>query len=136
MSPLTMTGMRTALLDRAHEAPSRRAPLKNWQRVRPCTVISLTPAASARCASSGALRLVSSQPSRILSVTGTRTAPTTASISASGVIEIAHQRRARELAGHLARRAAHVDVDDVGAEPLGDARAFRHPVRLRGRRVE
>ena len=47
------------------------SPLKNWQRVRACTVTSCTPAASARRASSGALRLAWSQPSRILSVTGT-----------------------------------------------------------------
>ena len=33
-------------------------PLKNWQRVRPCTVMSCTPAASARRASSAALRLL------------------------------------------------------------------------------
>ena len=113
---------------RSRTALQSARPLKNWQRVRPCTVIILTPAASARWASSAALRLLSSQPSRIFSVTGTRTARTTASISDQGVIEIAHQRAARELAGHLARRAAHVDVDDVGAHPLDDARAFRHPV--------
>ena len=42
-----------------------------------------TPAASARAAMSGAFRLSSSQPSRILSVTGTSTASTTASTSDS-----------------------------------------------------
>ena len=42
-----------------------------------------TPAASARRASSGALIVVSSQPSRIFSVTGTAVAPTVASISLS-----------------------------------------------------
>ena len=43
------------------------------------------------------------------------------------VVEIAHQRRARKLAGHFPCRAAHVDVDEVGALGFGDARAFRHP---------
>jgi hypothetical protein len=46
------------------------------------------------------------------------------------MIEIAHQRRARRAVRHLLRRAAHVDVDDVGALPFGDARALRHPIRL------
>ena len=44
------------------------------------------------------------------------------------MVEIAHQRRARKLAGHFSRRAAHVDVDDVRAFGFGDARAFRHPL--------
>ena len=46
------------------------------------------------------------------------------------VIEIAHQRRAGGAVGHLLGRAAHVDVDDVRALRLGDAGAFRHPMRL------
>src|SRR6056297_3234064 len=46
-------------------------------------VIIRTPAASARRASSGALRKLSFQPSRVFSVTGTLTAPATASISVS-----------------------------------------------------
>jgi hypothetical protein len=49
--------------------------------VRPCTEIICTPAASARRASSGALRERSSQPSRIFNVTGTFTAAIVASIS-------------------------------------------------------
>ncbi len=89
-----------------------------------------TPASCARRASSGALIERSSQPSRILSVTGTRTAPTVASIKRQRMVEIAHQRRARLAAGHVPRRAAHVDVDDGGAGRLGDARALPHPARL------
>ena len=46
------------------------------------------------------------------------------------MIEVAHQRRARLPVGHVLGRAAHVDVDDLGARALGDARALRHPVRL------
>ena len=45
-----------------------------------------------------------------------------------GVVEIAHQRRAGLAAGHVARRTAHVDIDDVGAGGFGDPRALRHPV--------
>ena len=134
MSPLTTTGMPTASFTRRTKAQSA-TPLKNWQRVRAWTVISATPASSAQRASSGALRLASSQPSRIFSVTGTRTAPTTASIRLSGVREIAHQGRARLLAGHLAGRAAHVDVDDVGAQISRHARPFRHPARLAARQL-
>ena len=129
MSPLTTTGMRTASLTLRTRRQSA-SPLKNWQRVRACTVSSCTPAASARRASSGALRLAWSQPSRIFSVTGTLTAPTTASIRRRGMIEVAHQRGARKLARHFAGRAAHVDIDDVGAERLGHARAFAHPARF------
>ncbi len=61
-------------------------------------------------------------------MTGTRDAPTVASISFHGVVYVAHQRRAGESARHLPRRAAHVDIDDVCAEVLREARTFRHPV--------
>ncbi len=43
------------------------------------------------------------------------------------VVEVAHQRRTGIAAGHLARGAAHVDVDDVGAGVGRGARALRHP---------
>jgi hypothetical protein len=46
------------------------------------------------------------------------------------MIEIAHQCRTRLAAGHMPRRATHVDVDDRGTIAFGDARAFRHPARL------
>ena len=52
-----------------------------WLRVRPWTVIICAPRSCAIRASSGAFRLVTSQPIRILTVTGTSTARTTASIS-------------------------------------------------------
>ena len=51
------------------------------------------------------------------------------------MIEIAHQRRAGLAAGHMARRAAHIDVDDVGAGGFGDPGALRHPVRLAAREL-
>ncbi len=46
------------------------------------------------------------------------------------MVEIAHQRRAGLPAGHVARRATHIDVDNGGAGILGDASAFRHPAGL------
>ena len=46
---------------------------------------------------------------------------------AQRMIEIAHQSRAGKPTGHLAGRTPHVDVDHLGAEILGNARAFRHP---------
>ena len=47
-----------------------------------------------------------------------------------GVVEVAHQRRAGIAAGHLLGRAAHVDVDDVGALARRDARGLGHVVGL------
>ena len=46
------------------------------------------------------------------------------------MVEVAHQRRAGLAAGHVPRRAAHIDIDDVGASVGGDRGAFRHPARL------
>ena len=83
-----------------------------------------------RRASSGALIELWSQPSRIFSVTGSGVAATVASIRVQRMVEVAHQRRAGIAGRHLARRAAHVDVDDVGAGVGRRPRAFRHPVRL------
>jgi len=80
MSPLTITGIRTAsftLRMNAQSALSRYI----WLRVRPWTVIIFAPRSSAICASSGALRRLWSQPIRILTVTGTSTALTVASMS-------------------------------------------------------
>ncbi len=46
---------------------------------------------------------------------------------AFGQVHVAHQRRAGEPAGHFLGRAAHVDVDEVGAGGLRHPRAPRHP---------
>jgi hypothetical protein len=46
------------------------------------------------------------------------------------MIEIAHERAARQLAGDLTGRAAHIDVDQIGAQARGDAGALLHPMRL------
>ena len=71
-----------------------------------------------------------SQPSRIFNVTGTAHGGDGCLDQSQGMVEIAHQRRARSAVGHLFGWAAHVDVDDVGALRLCDAGAFRHPMRL------
>ena len=67
------------------------------------------------CATIRALRLPRSQPVRILSVTGTSTAPTTASRMRRTSGSSLQQRRARHHVAHFFRRAAHVDVDDLRA---------------------
>ena len=78
------------------------------------------------CASSGALRLSWSQPMRILTVTGTETALTVASISARGERQVAHQRAAGVAVDDLLDRAAHVDVDDRRAAILVELGRLGH----------
>ncbi len=51
------------------------------------------------------------------------------------MVEIAHQRRTGLAAGHVPRRTAHVDVDDVGAGGFRNPRAFRHPAGLAAREL-
>ena len=114
MSPLTSTGTETASTT-GRTAAQSACPLKNWQRVRPCTVMSLHPSATARRARSGAF------PSRCL-------VPAQAHLERHRyldreedhglderlrMIEIAHESRARQLSRDFARWAAHVDVDGV-----------------------
>ena len=65
----------------------------------------------------------SSQPSRIFSVTGTRDRADGGLDQVERMIEVAHQRRAGLPVGDLLGRAAHVDVDDLGAR----ASAMRAP---------
>ena len=134
MSPLTTTGMRTAALTRRTKAQSAM-PLKNWQRVRAWTVMSCTPAASARRASSGALQVRGIPAAAHLQGHGHADGPDDRLDQAHGVVEVAHQRRAGQLARDLAGRAAHVDVDDVGAQLFRHARPFRHPARLAARQL-
>ena len=44
------------------------------------------------------------------------------------MIEVAHQGRARLFAGHLSRRATHIDVDDIGTIGRRHTGALGHPV--------
>ena len=97
--------------------------------------MSCTPAASARRASSGALRLAVVPAGAHLQRDGHVDGADDRLDQARGVIEVAHQRRAGQLARHLAGRAAHVDVDDVGAQFFRHARPFRHPARLAARQL-
>jgi len=46
------------------------------------------------------------------------------------MVEIAHQRGTGLTAGYVTRRAAHIDIDDVGTGCLSDLGALRHPARL------
>jgi hypothetical protein len=58
-------------------------------------------------------------PARIFTVTGIVTAR-------GGVLGLAHQAAPGVVPGDLRHRAAHVDVDDVGAKALHDPRGVGH----------
>ena len=81
-SPLAMTGMRTAALT-ARIVSYSTGPTKAQARVRPCTARARMPASSAIRAIASAFLCSGSLPVRILSVTGTSTARTTAVTIAS-----------------------------------------------------
>ena len=72
-SPLPVTGTRTAATTSAITSHGAR-PVYCWLRVRGCTVMPSTPSLSASRAISGAFTLRSSQPPRILIVSGPATA--------------------------------------------------------------
>ncbi len=95
-----------ALLPRAAVDHDRGAPVSSNARAR-----------------SGAVRFSSSQPRRILQVTGMRTALTIPRTRAEVRLEFRHHRRAAADLADLPHGAAHVDVD------RGDAERFEH---LRG----
>ena len=134
MSPLAITGMRTARLDRARSCRTRPAPTNAQARVRPCT-------ASARDAG-------------VLGDARDR-APRCACRDRAGAdlerhrhVDRAHdgvddrrdqrlvgeQRRAGGRVADLLRRAAHVDVDDLRAALDVVARGVGHHARDRRRR--
>src|ERR1700686_5187887 len=50
--------------------------------------------------------------------------------------EIAHQRRAGLAARHMARRTAHIEIDNFGTRGLGDPSALRHPFDLAARELD
>ncbi len=75
-SPLPITGMRFTAVT-TERIPAKFTPPENpCARVRPCTKTAATPTSSSTWARFGAVRLSSSQPSRILAVTGIFTALT------------------------------------------------------------
>ena len=84
---------------------------------------------------SGALRLASSQPSRIFTVTGTRRGVDRRLDDAERQVGLAHQRRAGIAVRHPLGRAAHVDVDDVARRPPPRPARPRAIQRARGRRA-
>ena len=119
---------RQLLGDRGDEVPVA-ARCRLCAAVRPWTATAAAPASSTICASVGAFALASFHPARILTVTGILTAFAIAPIDRRGVRGLAHQAAAGVVLRDLRHRAAHVDVDDVGADAFDDLRGFRH---LRG----
>jgi len=91
-SPLPVTGTLTASTTSRMMVHGAR-PVKRCERVRGCTVMASTPSASAIWATSTAFRCSSSQPPRILTVSGTLTA-------------LRRARRIRALVSTLRMRAA------------------------------
>nr|AIF26497.1 hypothetical protein [uncultured bacterium fosmid pJB28H11] len=84
MSPLPMMGI--CILGLLLTAPIRvqsAEPLYSWQRVRPWIVSACIPASCNRSASSTMIFELSSQPRRVLTVTGFPTASTTALVIAT-----------------------------------------------------
>ena len=126
MSPLPMTGIvRTAATTR--RMPARFTdPSKPCWRVRPCTMIAATPVSSSARARSGAVRLSSSHPRRILQVTGMRTALDHAANQVCGAIELRHHGRAPADLADLPHRTAHVDVNRSDAERFQHLRGICH----------
>ncbi len=129
MSPLTTTGNRDALLDGAHRRPVGAALV---ELAAGAPVHGDQPHAG-RFGAARELRridgaIVPAEPH--LERDRHRYRADRRLDQRQGMIEIAHQRRARLPAGHLPRRTAHVDVDDRGAGGFGDARALRHPARF------
>ena len=81
MSPLPKMGIRMRGL--AFTFPIRvqsASPLYSWARVRPWMLRAWMPMSCRRSATSSMLRLASSQPRRVFTVTGSFTAFTTASV--------------------------------------------------------
>ena len=111
---------------RWRSGPSRTTRSSDCAAVRPCTAIAAAPASSTIRASVGALISSSFHPARIFTVTGIVTAFVIAAMTDCRVRGLAHQAAAGVVLRDLRHRAAHVDVHDVGAEPLDDLRGFGH----------
>jgi CHRD domain/PEP-CTERM motif len=81
MSPLPTTGIRSTAATTARMPARLTLPLNPCSRVLPWMMTPATPTFSNSRASAGALKVAAFQPSRILTVTGTVTALTTAATS-------------------------------------------------------
>ena len=134
MSPFTTTGIDDAALDRAHRFPVGATFIKlaagSAMHRDDCT-----PASCARRASSGAFFVRSSQPRRILSVTGTDTAFDRRFNQGECVVEVAHQSGARLATGHRSCRTTHIDVDDGSAGSFGHTGRLPHPAGFAARKL-
>ena len=89
-----------------------------WARVRPWTATAATPASSMARANSTQLMEPLSQPSRNFTVTGQPAPRMTASATRTALSGVRIRPEPSPLLATLGHRAAHVDVDEVGAGDL------------------
>ena len=120
-SPLPKTGIRSTASTTRRMPSWFTPPEKPCSRVRPWMVTAATPTFSNSRAKYGAVRLSSSHPSRIFTVTGTGTASTTFRTRSTVAPVVSHSIDEPPPVLHdLADRAAHVDVDAVGESALDE----------------
>ena len=120
----------------ADDARSAR-PVYCWARVRPCTLSSSAPSATAMRANSGALmeRVVPARSAS--SPTACRRKPARMARTMRGrARQIAQQRRAGAVADELLHRAAHVQVDPVDALAARRRAGLAEDLRLRAEELE
>ena len=94
--------------------------------MRPWIVSAAIPTSCNRRAISSIFLFSSSQPRRVLTVTGVVDRLDDATRHFDHERHVAHHARAGAASGDLLHRASEVDVDDVGAGGLGHARRFGH----------
>ena len=129
MSPDAITGTSTR---------STSSAVSEWSAVpvyicfaeRGWSVSAAAPASTSRGPTESAAREPFSTPRRIFTVTGTETASATVDDDPAGVLGVVEERRARAGLRHLADGAAEVDVHDVRARGLDQARRIGHRVGL------
>ena len=111
-------------------ACGRRTPVYICWAERGWSVSAATPRSSSRGPRSSAAREPFFSPRRILTVTGTSTASTTAPATRQRKLVILERAGTGAGLGDLAHRAAHVDVDDVRAGIDDHPSGLGHPLRL------
>ena len=129
MSPFTNTGRRTARLTAAAVSYSA-SPAKKSARVRPCTARPATPSRSAMRAIATAFRFVAVPAGAHLERDRDARGGDDRGEDAADQRLVAHQRGAGGPVADLLRRAAEVDVDDLGAEVDVHARRLGHHRRV------
>ena len=129
MSPEAITGIDTRSTSSAVSVWSA-VPVYICLAERGCSVSAATPSASSLGPRSRAVREPFSSPRRIFTVTGTSTASTTARASRQARSCCSQRAGSGAGLGHLANRAAEVDVDDVGARRDHHLGRLGHPLGL------